>query len=573
VSVFLPIVYLHGLASELFQEQAWTVAFSLVSSLAVAMTTVPMLASRMLRRAPPARASRASRLRPWVSVILDRKGLAFVGVGVALVLAILVMRTLQAEFIPREDQGLFHVQLTLPEGTRLEVTDTVARRASELVHEVGQDAVASVYAYVGEEVARNFGDATAATGPNHAVLSVSLARGHTRATADLLAVLDDALGGIPDLETTYAVHETSLESLIGGGGAPVEVTFSGDDLDRLRTLTDDLKARMSDLSSVYSVQTSFQDGEPEMDLALRLDVASSLGLTPESIVETLTRRLSGEEVGEIEQGQRTRTIRVGYDEVDLTELRQVRVDAPDGALLTVADLADPVIVEGPREILREDQRRIGRVSANIAEGVSLSRAIEDVERSLAGMVIPTGYRVNLGGEERERAESFESLKFALLLSVVLIYMVMASLFESFLHPFTVMLSLPLAGLGVVFTFGALAQPLSVMAYIGIIMLGGIAVNDAIILVDRINQIRRTAPTVREAVLAGVDDRVRPIMMTTATTILALLPMAVGVGEGAEMRTPMALAVIGGLVSSTGMTLFVIPMVYEVVESLRARTSL
>ncbi|MDA0747722.1 MAG: efflux RND transporter permease subunit, partial [bacterium] len=232
--------------------------------------------------------------------------------------------------------------------------------------------------------------------------------------------------------------------------------------------------------------------------------------------------------------------------------------------------AELKIVEGPREILRDGQRRVGRISGDLAEGVVLSEAAEEVQQVLASLSLPQGYRARLVGEEQDRAESFQSLEFALLLSIVLVYMVMASLFESLLHPFTVMLSVPLAGIGVVLGFALLGEPFSVMAYIGMIMLGGIAVNDAIILVDRINQLRPELASLREAVLQATQDRMRPILMTSATTILALAPLAFGVGEGARLRAPMAIAVIGGLVTSTVMTLFVIPAMYEVMDRLRGR---
>ena len=237
-------------------------------------------------------------------------------------------------------------------------------------------------------------------------------------------------------------------------------------------------------------------------------------------------------------------------------------------VLTLGDIAEPKIVEGPREIHREWQRRIGRVTGYVREGATLGQAIGQVQAILASVDLPPGYRISIGGEERDRAESFRSLRFALILSVVLVYMVMASLFESFLHPFTVMLSLPLAGVGVVLGFWLFGEPLSITAFIGVIMLGGIAVNDSIVLVDRINQLRETTRTVRDAIVQGARDRVRPILMTSATTVLALLPMAIGLGEGGELRAPMAIAVIGGLVSSTIMILVVIPVVYELVDRLR-----
>ncbi len=239
-------------------------------------------------------------------------------------------------------------------------------------------------------------------------------------------------------------------------------------------------------------------------------------------------------------------------------------------MLTLGDIAEPRIVEGPREILRDGRRRMGRISGYLVEGATLGSAARQVEATLADVVLPTGYGVQLGGEERERAESFQSLGFALALSVLLVYMVMASLFESLVHPFTVMLTVPLAGIGVVVAFSALGEPLSVMALIGIIMLGGIAVNDAIILVDRINQLRgpqRDLMVLRQAVVQATQDRLRPILMTSATTVLALLPMAIGVGEGARLRAPMAIAVIGGLVTSTVMTLVLIPVAYELIDGI------
>ena len=203
--------------------------------------------------------------------------------------------------------------------------------------------------------------------------------------------------------------------------------------------------------------------------------------------------------------------------------------------------------------------------------MALSQAVSEIRRVTEAFELPRGYRVSVAGEERRRSESFGSLRFALILSVLLVYMVMAALFESLVHPFTVILSVPLAGVGVVASFWVLGLPFSVMAFIGMIMLGGIAVNDAIILVDRINQLRREAPDVRTAVLRATQDRLRPILMTTVTTILALLPMAIGVGEGARMRAPMAIAVIGGLVTSTLMTLVVIPVGYQLVDRLCRRS--
>jgi HAE1 family hydrophobic/amphiphilic exporter-1 len=568
VSVFLPIVYVQGLVGELFKEQAWTVAFSLMSSLVVAMTVVPMLSSRLLRpRATGGQPRQRPMFRAALTAALDHKVVVFVLIAVIAGATYRMALSIEAEFIPREDQGLFSVDVALPEGSRLEMTDRVAARVGDMILEMGGDEVATVYARSGLDPARvtNVADPS---GPSRTSLSVALSTGPRRSISRMVEAIDTELAQIPDLEVKYDLQETALQGVLGAQAAPLQLEIIGDDLDTLRRLTAEIATLVDELPAVYNVRTSFQGGQPEIDLNLRADVAAAFGLTPQTLIADLERRLSGEVAGELSKDQRSRDIRVGFDDVSLQELRSLRIDAGD-AILTLGDIADPRIVEGPREILREDQRRIGRISGYLVEGAVLSEAIAQVEGLVSQVVLPVSYGIEIGGEERERAESFASLGFALALSVVLVYMVMASLFESILHPFTVMFTVPFAGVGVVTAFWALGEPLSVMAYIGIIMLGGIAVNDAIILVDHVNQLRAKMP-IREAIVQGAQDRVRPILMTSATTILALSPMAIGLGEGAQMRAPMAVAVIGGLVTSTLLTLIIIPVVYEVVERLRRK---
>ncbi|NKB72083.1 MAG: AcrB/AcrD/AcrF family protein [Candidatus Latescibacteria bacterium] len=567
VSVFLPVVYLQGLTGELFKEQAWTVAFALLSSLAVSMSTVPMLTARLLRPGAVAAKQRHRSYGRFLAGVLQRKGRFALLVLLLGGATLYVGGAIETEFIPKEDQGLLHVELALPEGTRLEATDRVAQRAAQIVRLVGGDEVDYIYLRSGLDPSRlaNVGQPT---GPNRATLSVALGQGPRRSAAELAAALDEPLGQLPELEVQYQLHDTALEGFLGEQAAPVQVEVIGDDLEVLGRLAATLAEQIEALPTVYNVGTSFQDGQPEIDLRLDEDVAAAFGITTQALVADLERRLAGEVAGELSKDQRSRTIRVGFDKVDLRGLAQVRVEGSDGAVLTLGDIAQLELVEGPREILRQDQRRLGRVTGYLADGAVLGPAVQQVADLVEQMELPYGYRLVIGGEERERAASFASLEFALILAVVLVYMVMASLFESLLHPFTVMFTVPLAGIGVVWAFWSLGEPLSMMGYIGLIMLGGIAVNDAIILVDRINQLRAGGLGVRQAVVQGAQDRLRPIMMTSATTILALLPMVVGLGEGARLRAPMAMAVIGGLVSSTAMTLVAIPVVYEAVERLR-----
>jgi len=567
VSVFLPIVYVQGLVGELFEEQAWTVVFSLLSSLIVAMTVVPMIASRLLRQKSSDGKPKQRRLyRAGLSLALDHKLVVCVLIVISAGITFQLALAIPMEFIPREDQGLFNVDVALPEGSRLEMTDRVAERVGSMIQELGSADVATVYSRSGQDPAR-VTNVTNPSGPNRTNLSVALSTGPRRSIAEMVEAIDRELAEIPDLEAKYELQETALQGVLGAEAAPLQLEIIGDDLDTLRRLTAEVGALIEELPAVYNVRTSFQGGQPEIDLNLQDDVVAAFGLTPQSLIADLERRLTGEVAGELSKDQRSRDIRVGFEDVTLNELRSIRIDTAEGAVLTLGDIADPRTVEGPREILREDQRRIGRISGYLVEGAVLSEAIDQVEALVSQVALPVGYGVEIGGEERERAESFASLGFALALSVILVYMVMASLFESILHPFTVMLTVPFAGVGVVVAFWALGEPLSIMAYIGVIMLGGIAVNDAIILVDHVNQLRTTMP-IREAVVQGAQDRVRPILMTSATTVLALSPMALGLGEGAQMRAPMAIAVIGGLVTSTLLTLVIIPVAYEMVERVR-----
>jgi HAE1 family hydrophobic/amphiphilic exporter-1 len=251
-------------------------------------------------------------------------------------------------------------------------------------------------------------------------------------------------------------------------------------------------------------------------------------------------------------------------EVDQLDDIELKVGTSTVRLSEVATIRE---VTAPKEIIRTNQSRVGQITAQMKGDKPGDQVIRDVEASLANVVLPPGYTIRQAGEELKRRESMKNLGFALILSLVLVYMVLASQFESLIHPFTVMLTIPLAGVGTVLLFFILGKSFNMMAYIGIIMLAGIAVNNAIILLDAINQLRAGGMNRRDAILQAGLQRIRPILMTSLTTILGLLPMTIGFGQSVSLRSPMALAVIGGLVTSTILTLIVIPCVYDVLDRL------
>jgi HAE1 family hydrophobic/amphiphilic exporter-1 len=262
-----------------------------------------------------------------------------------------------------------------------------------------------------------------------------------------------------------------------------------------------------------------------------------------------------------------RDITIKVPEKGLNEIYNLTISSGN-QVFRLSEIAEITFGSSPKEILRKNQNRIGRVTSQMDKGLALEHVANNIRQETASIELPMNYRISVTGEEEKRQESMSSLGFALLLSVILVYMVMASQFESLIHPFTILLTIPLAVVGSIIIFFALGKTLNIMALIGIIMLAGIAVNNSIILVDRINQLIREGNTRRDAILQAGQQRIRPIIMTSLTTVLALLPLTFGFGESASLRSPMALAVIGGLVTSTLLTLVVIPCVYDILDRIK-----
>jgi HAE1 family hydrophobic/amphiphilic exporter-1 len=289
-------------------------------------------------------------------------------------------------------------------------------------------------------------------------------------------------------------------------------------------------------------------------------------ITIDQITSQVTQLLTGTSAGKFDYKGEMTEIRLKLPDIEVNQLQDVALKVGTNTI-RLGDVATIREVTAPKEILRTNQNRVGKVSAQLSQGKPVDHVIMGLEASLKQVVLAPGYTIRQAGEELKRQESMKNLGFALVLSLVLVYMVLASQFESLIHPFTIMLTIPLAGVGTVLLFFILGMPFNMMAYIGIIMLAGIAVNNAIILIDRINQLRSAGMSRHDAILQAGYQRIRPILMTSLTTILGLLPMTIGFGQSVSLRAPMALAVIGGLVTSTLLTLIVIPCFYDVLDRL------
>jgi HAE1 family hydrophobic/amphiphilic exporter-1 len=564
IIVFLPIVYLQGIAGELFKEQAWTVAFALISSLFVALSVIPMLCSRILK-VPKGKQAGPSLQFPFysrfLSGVLKKRWLVVALAFLLVVSAVFLASRMGSEFLPQADRNDLEISLLLPEGSNLERTESAVRSLESLLEENHGESLQFIFSRVGP-VGTALTESEVLAGENSAMLLIGV-RPDSIDLDFLQEWLKNQLTDIPGLRAQIMRAQTALQVTLGTVEAPLVVEVRGKDMDTLKSLSDQVMAILDQQKGLTAVETSFQEGRPEVEVVIDRNSATSYGLTPYSIGAQLSSLLSGQELGEYEDEGEYINIMLRSPEPTLKELEGLLLDASGGQKLRLDDVAILRRSVSPREILRNNQVRTAEVTGQLSGEEAFDKIVARVEKALAGISLPQDYSFAVTGEEKLRRESFSSLWFALLLAVILVYMVMASQFESLRHPFVILLTIPLAMVGAVGLLIVLGLPLNIMSFIGMIMLAGIAVNDSIILVDLINQQRRGGMDMEAAIIKAGQLRIRPIFMTSATTILALFPLTLGIGEGAALRAPLAVAVIGGLVTSTLLTLVVIPSVYRI----------
>jgi HAE1 family hydrophobic/amphiphilic exporter-1 len=564
IIVYLPIVFLHGIAGELFKDHARTVAYSLFSSLLVAMTVIPMLFSKLIKPRSIIAATKSVRFRFYggaLERIIRRRGLVIALSLAVLAGAVFCLRFIGSEFMPSQVQDELVINVRLPEGTGLERTEGAVRNLESMVRDLAGDRLDRLYARVGPKGTAETA-AEALEDENNAVIQVGFKKGSAKSLPGIVAAMEKEMAAIPDLSVQFVKQQTTLQAALGTTDAPLVVEIKGKDLDALVRLADEVKAKLAKLPELANVETSFQAGRPEVDIQVDKAQAARYGLRSDTIGNQIKNVLAGSDLGEIEDKGEYVKIMLRNPKVSVGQLQDIVLVAPSGLHLPLSDVAKLVRTESPREIIRSNQTRVAEVRAQLAGKVPFDRIITRVKESIKDTALPEGYVMSIAGEELLRRESFKNLKFALLLAIILVYMVMAAQFESLLHPLIVLLTIPFAGVGAIFLMLIMRVPFNIMSIIGLIMLAGIAVSNSIVLVDMINQSRRAGMSIDEAIVFAGRNRIRPILMTSLTTILALLPFILGVGAGSSLRAPMAVAVTGGLISSTIMTLVVIPAVYR-----------
>ncbi len=577
IVVFFPIVYLHGQSGELFKEQAWSVTFALVSSLFVAIIAIPVMYSKFIssrqkgkdeQSDKPAKPQGESIKFAWYGNLLKGilKGRYWVILAaiIYIVSIVLLSSTMGSEFMPSSGSRSITLELELDGGTTLARTRSTVQSIESVIGQIaGEDGVI-IYSRCGIE--NENGGSTPLS--NKAQIDVMLGDAALVTAPQLILELETYLDSISGLKATYSSTEDAVSALFDQSGGDIVVEIKGEDSSILNLLQGQVLEAISDLEGIESI--SFQENNGEQELTIFVDrvVASINDITLQSVVSQVEEQLDGADAGEMEYQGDMRDITVKVPKIDVSEIGNIQISQGEQSLL-LKDIATITLSQAPSEITRIGQSRVMQISLMCNSEVALSKLADNIRDQIATIATPEDYYISIEGSERERKESFASLVFALILSVVLVYMVMASQFESLLHPFTILLTIPLAVAGAILLFVITGVNLNIMAAIGIIMLVGIAVNSSILLVDRIGQLRSQGYNLSDAIVTSAEQRIRPILMTSITTILALFPMAISMADGAEFQRPMAIAVIGGLIASTILSLTVIPCLYYALEEFKS----
>lgn len=577
VAVFAPIVFTQGLASEIFTPLALTVTFSLLGSVAVALTLIPMMASRLIRDQDINMERRKykfltnlvlntieklqktyGRILKWA---LSHRKTVVTATMVLIIASLALVPMVGMEFIPSFDQGELAVEVQLPAGTQLEQTAEVLMDLGNYLSTT--PGVENVFINVG---AGGLGgdpgfNSSGNTGSIYARL-VPLDQ-RELSTDEVLKKMIAYGESIPDVD----LQASSVQS--GGfSGSPISVEITGDELDVLKDISQEVRGIVASVEGTLNVEDSFSDTRPELQVIINRDIAATYGLNFNQIMQTVRTGFNGQTASLMKINGQEIDIRVQLSEnrrQDINHLGQLTIRTPMGANIPLYEVAQFKEVDGQGTINRKNQERGANVTADII-GADLASISQSIEKEVQNIVLPEGYSINMGGQQKEMSDAFIDLALALLLAIFLVYAVMAVQFESFLYPFIIMFSIPATIIGIIVGFVITGRTLSVPSFIGIIMLSGIVVNNAIVLVDYINILRKRGIERDEAIISAGLQRLRPILMTTLTTVLAMAPLAIGIGEGSEMQAPLATVIVFGLSFSTLITLIFVPVIYIIMDN-------
>jgi HAE1 family hydrophobic/amphiphilic exporter-1 len=593
IAVFIPLLFLSGTASIMFTQLSVVVMFSLAMSLFVAVTIVPVLCSRWLKT-PDEEASetgimatfyRASErflekmdegYRKAIHVALAHRPTVIGAAAALVVAAVFIYPTIPVELLPQTDEGEVNVNAELAVGTRFERTEEAVLQVEDIIRQEVPEAVTIITQ--GGGGGNNWQGGGGQTHRGQIRVMLTPRDDRERTSEDIAIDLRRKLTGLPGVvvRANPSGGNNQLTRLLGGGGGGaggggqsgrLALEIRGHDLDDARRIAQDARELMEDTPGVVDVSVGREEGRPEIAVRVDRPKAAMLGMTVQSVASTIQTNVAGTTAAQFRERGNEYPVVVRLREADrraISDVGDVLLSTPTGQVVPAKNVMVTSREAGPVQIQRKNMERITTVNAEIE--IPLSEAVDAVESRLDQLTVPPDFSVGFGSEVEEQARSFQQLQLVLILAVLLVYAVMASQYESLRDPFIIMFSVPVAAIGVVLALTLTRTSFSMQAYIGIIMLAGIVVSNAILLVDYINTLRRRdGMPLREAVELGGRTRLRPILMTSIATMLGLVPMAIGIGEGGELQAPLARVVIGGLLTSTLVTLVLVPAVYTVFE--------
>ncbi|MFW6114764.1 MAG: efflux RND transporter permease subunit [Thermodesulfobacteriota bacterium] len=580
ISVFFPVLFVPGIAGVMFNDMALTICFSLFCALLVSLTLIPLLTSRFLRVNDNQMTKLSGRLSRGINSlmhsIIDRYSrtlywclghrkatliIAFIFFAASLGL----IPTLGMDFFPKMDESLFELHVERAPGTSLASTEKTFQQVEDVIHNtIPELKNQNTDLGVGETFS------AFAKGSYAGDIRVSLIdkEKRERSQAEIESALREKLKQIPGI--TFSISQGQFLTEEGD----LVVYLYGEDLDTAKALSDRIQEIIKDIPGTADITASMESGRPELQISLDRDRISLLGLSANQVANAVSTFIKGTVASLFRDRGEEYDILVRLDPQyrDQTAiLNDLFVTTPRGEQIPLSSIAEVHRGISPTSILRRDQQRVATISVTV-QGRSLGEVVRQVEERMDELELPSDFSYEIGGSAEDMRTSFKWMGVAISGASLIVYMVMASLFESFMAPFIIFLTIPLAVVGVIAMLLITGTTLSVVALIGIIMLAGIVVNNSIVLVDYIDQLRERGYSVRDAVIEGGKTRFRPILMTALTTILALVPLALGLGSGGEAWSPMARSVIGGLAASTLLTLLVIPVIYTYLTPKRIRKS-
>ncbi|MBU1852579.1 MAG: efflux RND transporter permease subunit [Candidatus Omnitrophica bacterium] len=595
VAVFLPMIFVVGVAGQLFKELAFTVTFSLLASLIVALSLIPRLAAiggkSKKSKAPKKVVDKdaafilGSLYSKAIAIVLKYRWMFLIGVVILFFLSMGLFGFIDKEFMPKVDQREFIIKLTMPTGTKLNITDSVVKRIEEVLFDTKE--VEGVAVNIGSSKSKDYSQGLETMGSHQSQIAVTLNKDKkSTPSSKVIENLKDRFHrlNLEGAQIEYILQESVFTSALQGS-APIVIEVKGKDLGKIETFTNYIKDGLAKIHGIYGIRTSLTVPSPETKVNVIKDRAALYNLSIGAIARTANIAIKGIVATRFKEEGREIDVRVRLrkgGDFRLSRLRNILIHSPLDIEVPLSEVAYITQGVGPNEIKRLDQQRVVLVTANITD-TPLNKVIMDITALIEKIEIEKANEVgdsrdtekdivmSLSGESQQMRESFDSLRFALILSILMVYMIMAAQFESLWQPFIIMFTVPLSLIGVLAILFLTRTPISVVVMLGVIILGGIVVNNGIILIDCINNLRKKGVELLEAVIESAKTRLRPIFMTTMTTVLGLLPLALGISEGSELQSPMAITVMGGLMISTILTLFVIPCVYIIVAALIERS--